>query len=519
MNNTFRIDNYNLFIIAIIFLLFSCAEQRLPSGGVKDISPPVAKKMVPENNSTNFHYNKIEITFDEFIQFNPNGGNIIISPSLDKKPEFKLVGKKIRITFQEMLENNTTYIINFGNSIKDYNEGNELKNFKYIFSTGSYIDSLSVSGKVLDVFNNEPVKDILVGLYSVSEDSFLYKKPTYLIKTNEIGEYSINNIKVGKYKIAALDDKNLNFIFDQETEMVGFNIENISLNENLEMSPIFLFNSTIESKIKNYSNKEPNHIVFNFTKPFLDLSLDISTFNKENVFYYSNDKKQFHYYYINTDTIKTFFYFLINNSLLDTISLHLLNNKTEDKLIFNTETNIRNDKNLIILDFKYPISIFNKDFFSINNSYKLIENYTWKNNNKTLEILTKTINDTLIINTKDNCFVSFHKLNSKSHSDTIYNFNENVSSLSIIINYKKDLVTELYNENLELQETQIVSRETIVFNNLKKGNYTIRIYEDSNKDGIWNSGNFHRKEQSEKTLFYKKIEIKNNWDNELKIEI
>ena len=197
--------NKILTVIIAVLSLNACAEQINPSGGKIDTIPPKALKLFPENFSTNFNSNKIEIKFDEFIKLNKSGGNIIISPSLEQKPKIELIGKKIKITFKEKLKNNTTYIINFGNSIKDINEGNELTNFKYIFSTGTFIDSLKITGTVFDAFNNKPVENIIVGLFPNNDETILINKPLYLIKTDKKGFYSIENIKAGNYKIAAFD--------------------------------------------------------------------------------------------------------------------------------------------------------------------------------------------------------------------------------------------------------------------------------------------------------------------------
>ncbi|MFT4643835.1 MAG: hypothetical protein ACI8ZX_000231, partial [Planctomycetota bacterium] len=196
-------------LLLLSILLFSCAEIVAPSGGEKDTQPPKVKKSSPENYTTNFNSNKIEIKFDEFIKLNSGGGNILISPSLENKPKFELIGKKVIIIFKEKLLKETTYIINFGSSIKDNNEGNILKDYKFIFSTGSFIDSLKIEGKVLNAFNKEAVDNVLVALYKKDEDSVLYKKPLYFTKTNKEGQYSLENLKSNSYQIVALEDKNL----------------------------------------------------------------------------------------------------------------------------------------------------------------------------------------------------------------------------------------------------------------------------------------------------------------------
>lgn len=518
MNYKLKFISYPLVIILLCLniLLFSCADQRPPSGGEKDITPPKAKKIVPENYTTNFHFDRIEITFDEFIKFNSNGGNIIISPKLNKTPKFELLGKKLKIIFQEILDNNTTYIINFGNSIKDYNEGNELNNFKYVFSTGDFIDSISIKGKTINAFDKTGLKEILIGLYPEDEDSFLLKEPTYFIKTNEQGEFILENIKFGKYKIAALQDKNLNYIYDQESEMIGFLDNTINIDTNINNIKIELFNNIKESKIKNYSNKEENHIVFNFTKAFSKLALDISTYKESDVFYYSLDKKQFHYYYNNTDTLKTDFYFSINNTEKDSFSLSLKDGESKT-INYTSEAQIINNKSLININFNFPISETNKKNIVLQNEKKHLEyTYSWKNNNKKLEIQTKK-EDTIYLTIKENSFISFHKLTNTNSIDTFTNIKKDISTLTIKLDVAENLILELYNKDKKLISADIVSRETIDFKNMKQGVYYIRLYKDKNKNNIWDNGNLKNKTQAEKTLVYKQIEIKANWDNEIKL--
>ncbi len=509
-------NNFFILISISIFFLFSCAEQIPPSGGKKDITAPKVKFFSPENYSTNFHYSKIEIKFDEFIKFASSGGNIIISPSINKQPKYELLGKKIRITFQEMLQKNTTYIINFGNSIKDYNEGNELKNFKYVFSTGNIIDSLSIKGKVFNAFNNKPIENVIVGLYLQEEDSVLYKKPLYFINTNKNGEYSIENIKKGSYKIACLKDKNLNYIFDQPTEKIGFIDSIYYVNKNLTNKNLFLFEEIEEEKILNYNNETNNLIVFNFNKPFLNLTLDVSNYQKEDIYYHSLDKKQLNYWYVNRDSLVSNFVF--NKS--DSFSLVLKEDKQNTPFNFTVSTNIINKKNTIILDFPFPIKELDNSKIRIKSKTK--EHFfttNWTNNNKTLELTTSIIEDTVILISNRGAFISFHNKISEQHKDTINTFKSNYSN--IILKFKKQdqLILELYNTKEKLIAVKNVSRETkTTFYNLKSGKYFIRIFQDKNNDFIWNTGLFHVKQQAEKTLLYKEIEVKDNWDMEVKLE-
>lgn len=213
----------NVGFLLLITICFSCANIVAPSGGPEDHTPPKVLKCFPPNRNVNFKEKRIEIVFDEFINLSDFSSEVIISPFFKEKPEFRLRGKKLIIDFKEKLKEHSTYTMFFANSIKDYNADNVLENYEYVFSTGSYVDSLSVRGYVFDAFTHEPQKDVFVSLYNLDYDSVIYKeKPLYITKTNSIGYYMLNNLKPGKYRIYGLKDVNSDYLFDMPNESLAF---------------------------------------------------------------------------------------------------------------------------------------------------------------------------------------------------------------------------------------------------------------------------------------------------------
>ena len=189
-----RLQRFLYFVICLlVFSAFSnCAKRGMPTGGDLDTIPPVFINSSPENFSTNFKNEEIRIYFDEFIKLEDAQKQIIISPPIDPKPTISPQGspkKYVTIHLGDSLKENTTYTINFGNSIIDNNEENPLPFFKYVFSTGSYIDSLNVSGSVRDAFEAETEEFISVLLYEINEnytDSIIYQEPpTYIGYTQD----------------------------------------------------------------------------------------------------------------------------------------------------------------------------------------------------------------------------------------------------------------------------------------------------------------------------------------------
>ena len=210
-------------ITTIIILFYSCAKVIAPSGGDKDETPPAVVYSEPQNGATNFNKEKIIVKFDEYISLHNINQELITSPMLKENPEVKLRGKNMIINIKDTLEPEVTYNLNFYNAITDVNEGNLLKNYQFIFSTGNEIDTLFVIGHVYNAFNLEPEEGVFVMLYKNTVDSAPIKqKPYYLTKTDEEGVFSINSIHPGSYKLFALKDANRNFLFDQPSEPIAF---------------------------------------------------------------------------------------------------------------------------------------------------------------------------------------------------------------------------------------------------------------------------------------------------------
>src|ERR1051326_2289353 len=197
-----RVIRVPLFISVFVLEFNSCATIMAPNGGPKDTIPPNVVKYMPDSAATNFKSREINIAFNEYIQLKDINNQLIISPPLVEQPEIKLVKYRIlNIQFKKPLKENTTYTLNFGNSIADYNEGNVLDGFQYIFSTGSFIDSLQVNGKVQYAYDHKVEKGILVMLYDVSQydasalDSLPYKViPSYFTKTKPEGSLRTGQI-------------------------------------------------------------------------------------------------------------------------------------------------------------------------------------------------------------------------------------------------------------------------------------------------------------------------------------
>lgn len=216
------IPKYVAFLLVIIGF-YACASTGMPDGGPYDETPPKFVRANPEPNATNNKRKKISIEFDEYIKLDNPSEKVIISPPQKEAPEVKVSGHRVLVEFFDTLRENTTYTVDFGDAIVDNNEENPLGNFAYAFSTGAHIDTMEVSGTVLNAENLEPVKGIQVGLHQNLEDSAFVKLPFDRIsRTDSRGHFTIRGVAPGKYRIYALMDGNQNYLFDSKTEAIAF---------------------------------------------------------------------------------------------------------------------------------------------------------------------------------------------------------------------------------------------------------------------------------------------------------
>lgn len=204
-------------------VLAACANPVAPTGGPRDEDPPRVIRSTPDNYSTNYQGQQVRIFFDEFVQLRDLNRMFLISPPLEKLPEVRIRGRSIMMDINEELRPNTTYNFFFGDAIADITEGNKMLNFQFVVSTGDYVDSLSVQGRVLDALSHKPMEEIYVMLYEDLRDSMPYlERPVYLAKTAKDGTYRINNMREGQYRMFALQDLNANFLYDLPNEAIAF---------------------------------------------------------------------------------------------------------------------------------------------------------------------------------------------------------------------------------------------------------------------------------------------------------
>lgn len=512
---------FNLFIIINFLLLQACANMLAPTGGSKDTSAPKLVKSLPENYSKNFNGKKIEIEFNEYIVLKDIQNQLIVSPG-NIETDVKKSGKKIIIDFKTELIPNTTYILNFGNSISDYTESNINKEFKFIFSTGNEIDSLNVTGRLIDAYKTDAIKEALICLYTdVTNDSIIYKeKPVYTTKTDDDGNFIFTNLKENKYKLIALTETNNNKIYDSQEEKIAFVDTVINLKKNNDLNIIKLFKE-VPNKSKLLNKKiEYQKIDLIFNKKYADYTF-LNIDNKIDTIIYNKSRDSVSIYY--KDKIDSSQLIIkYDNDKIDTIKNKFAKNLKPKNYI--VEINNKNDTDQLIIYTNNKIKevltdsiILYEDSNAVNynmfvNLNQLIINYNF-NTYKNYYIIVK---DSSIIDYQN-------QKNKKIKKNIDFNKDEDYGTIELKLKGNlSDKIIEVYNDKgINISSTQLnKNKKNIKINKVIAGNYKIRIITDINNNGKWDTGNYLKKIQPEPVEYYKdEIKVRANWELELEVNL
>ncbi len=521
-----------LLIMLLSLTFVQCAKKGTPQGGDLDTDPPKFLRATPENYSTQFNKEEIRIYFDEFIKLDDAQKQIIISPPMAIKPEITPLGspsKYIRIRLNDTLRKNTTYAINFGKSIIDNNEGNPLPYFKYVFSTGDYIDSLSVAGTVSDALLKEADPFISVMLYDADEtynDSLVFTTPPrYITNTlDSLRSFELTNIKEGTYHLVAVRDLNNDYKYNPGKEKIAFLKETISVPADTSYN-LQLFKEEIAFEAGRPKQVAKQKILVGYKgKTNLDsISIDLlNTVSSDFEYRFTKvvDKDSLYLWYkpvVETDSLRFKF-----NSQKDTTSLIArISDMKADSLVINTEPSgtLEFNKDFLIkantpLTTKDDtlIKILNKDSLEVafTSELKKLENSIHikfnKNENETynIQILPGAITD--FFNATNDTI--YKKLKTKTFSDygNVRLNLQNVQSFPIIVQLTDE-------KGVIKAEIKSEDQSNIAFELVPPGEYFIRVIYDSNANGQWDTGNFLFKTNPEKIIYFPDLlEVRPNWD-------
>jgi len=559
------------------FLFPSCASIGSPFGGDFDTIPPIFIKSKPAPNTVNYTGNKIELYFDEFIKIEKPMEKVIITPPQSKMPVIKAIGKKVIVELKDSLISNTTYTFDFTNAIVDNNEGNAIEGFTFAFSTGDVIDSLVVSGILLNAENLEPMPNIMVGLHTNLEDSALTTLPFVRTSmTNDKGSFWIRNVAAGTYRLFALKDQNRDFMYDPDKEEIAFHDELITPDfiSEIRMDTVRIdsltidtikeirFNRFVPDDITLFLFKETTNIqylskterpverqlVFRFnseinTPPVINLLED----DTENNFSpdcfiaeYSNDKKDLTYWVtdsliFNKDTIRIEANYMITDSLknlvnfTDTIQFVWRNREaqTKDNQNKDKKNEPKERPDILKIDWtaKRTMDVFDTlkitfaepvidiDFDKILIQQKV--DTLWED--RKFPIIRDPLNPRLyIVDHKwfyeqefqiiiDSAAIFSVYGNWNDSIGTIFKFNSEKEYGNIYVKISGSEgpgFGELLDNAERVVRKAILENGELVFEDLKPGNYFLRYIEDTNENGIWDTGNYSENLQPERVYYF-----------------
>ena len=546
----------------LILLLSSCADISVLSGGNKDIISPQINKVSPLFGTTNFNSKEISFTFNEYIKLNKPSQNITISPNTSKI-NAKAYGNKVTIEIIDTLEQNTTYQLRFNNAVQDITEGNDSL-INYVFSTGENLDSLSHTVKVIDAFTNNPVKNVMVGLFR-ENDSI---NPFYLRMTDNNGTAFFDYLKEGVYKVKAWEEGNsFNAYYDKKFGILEIPV---TIKSEISDSSKILF-ANLEKKETDILFNQLSDFLISIKgvkhKDFKSVKLTKDSLRELNSYWYSNDSIIIESKYKAYDKIALSY--LSKNKIIDTVF-------TIEKLI--------NDDNLSITpfnnkkEFKYnePLLFILNDFIS-NPDYSLemgvdtSKNWPFKTEN--VSVLNLNINDTLDNEIKNKWIYPVkrliepdRKINGKIVSDSLAFISlklnqfelgvDDVKSIKVIFNPNSikgknlpnnDTITHnlkiYYNEDLgaialnvnnldssdlvclmknqkDIEKKKVYNDTLLLFKDLYPGDYTFKIIKDKDGNNKWSQWSLNPYQKPEKILWFNTpIKVRANWEVEMKLEL
>lgn len=526
-------NNLKYISLLLLIVIVSCAKRGTITGGLKDTIAPVLRMSFPENFSTNFKGNEIKLVFDENIKLKNLNKQLVISPPMKYDPIISPTSatKSLSIKIKDTLQPNTTYSINFGQSIADNNESNPYNQFKYVFSTGDFIDSLAIGGRIKDAYQKEADAFVSVMLYDVNEkytDSVVYNdSPRYITNTlDSLKTFRLENLKAGKYLLVAMKDKNSNNKFNPKEDKIGFRKEFITI-PNDTVYELELFKETVPFKAFKPTQASGNRLLIGYEGDVksIDLRPKIVLKNNDAIVpiivnhFPKKDSLQIWYKPIKTDSLAMAvnkdnyqgkFTFKIKDQKKDTLNITALQNGNlnfRERFTLETTTPLVHiDTSKIKVTIKDSVAVaFTTEYDDFNQ--KLFFDFKKEPSEKyTFTILPNALTDFFEVS---NDTLSFN-LNTKSTSEygNLRIQLQNVKRFPVIVeltNDKGDAIASEYSEN----------DTTVDFNLLEPALFNLRIIYDENKNKTYDSGNYLEKRYSEEVVYFsKEIDVRANWDVE-----
>lgn len=578
MKKIFQLKNI-IGVVFTILVLYSCANRGMgPQGGPKDEVPPKMVRSTPADKSVNVSKNRLELEFDENVNLKDIASNVIISPPQRTNPDIRSYGKKVIVEFKDTLQENTTYSIDFGDAVVDNNEGNILKDFVFSFATGNVIDTMQISGVLLNAEDLNPMKGIMVGIHSDLSDSALVTKPfSRVTRSGDEGKFTIYNVKDSKYRVYALGDLNRDYIF-QKGEGCAF-VETVfetGMEDYVRQDTVWKDSVTVDTILSvNAIRYLPNDVVLkyfkdDFKRQYLTKTERTEPHKLHILFNTRNENvPEMRPLNVNWDgkmllqkneTLDTLTIWLTDSLLIkkDTISVEMKYMKTDSVLKLQPETDTinffmrkatkRSQQQIPTTKKKEFLQITN----NVSSNFDVFNpiNITFKTPIKSYDhskIHLSQVVDTVLVpvdfkfEKKDSigmnyvirhdwtpeaayqllidsaAFVDIYNLhNDKLKAEMKIKSLEEYSSLSLVLEkYDPRAVLQIVTTDDKVIRTVPAQQPSTKIQHLPPNDYYVRLFLDDNKNGKWDTGSILEKRQPEEVFYYsKKLTLIKNWEFE-----
>lgn len=523
-----QILNFLAFLL-VGLLLINCANRGTPSGGERDRVPPEITRTTPDNYSVDFDANEIRIYFDEYIKIKNLQKNLIVSPPMNPQPDITPLGsasKYITIKIYDTLSPNTTYALNFGESIVDNNEENPYPFYRYVFSTGSYIDSLSISGSVRDALSRTPDEFVTVMLYEMDStftDSIIYQqKPNYVTNTlDSTSTFTIQNVKEGQYLMIALKDENDDYLFQQKVDKIGFVSEVVTLPTDSSYT-IELFNENIDYKALQPRQISGQKIAFGFEGDPKEMAIKmLSTMPEDFESRITKDpKKDSLYYYFSPKLEMDSLNFVVQHpKSIDSFTVRYRDQLKDTLEISNVQTGVLGFDQEYEIEGNIPFVALNRDFISLIDKDSVAVEYQTRLdslNNRYVFDFKKEEENTYRIQLLPGAITDFfgNVNDTLNYSIKTRTFDDYGNLQLSIQNAVYPIIVQMINSQEEVVQEKYLSKEEgyIQFRNINPAKYFIRVINDTNGNGLYDPGNYLTKQQSERVSYYpNELDIRASW--------
>ncbi|WP_114777673.1 Ig-like domain-containing protein [Botryobacter ruber] len=517
-------------------ILGACASVSSPEGGPKDETNPSLVSSTPTQGELNVKTQVITLDFDEEVQPNKLNSELLITPNVDNKFTVLSKRERLQLTFEKPLEENTTYTLNFREGVQDITEKNPAKDLRLTFSTGNYIDSSRVSGKVMQLLTQTPEKEAIVALYPITDTLNIRKNPPYYqAMTNEAGEFSFENIKEGEYRLFALIDKNKNSYYDNESERIGYKENPISVTPTTDS--VLLQTVRIDTKKPLPPRREQfqDRVLLTYNEGLTSIKGTPVENPKDSILYkMQEDGKIVHIFAGNGFTGGRAVFSVADsagNQSVDSLTVAFEGKRSQ--LIRGAAFKVAGGKGgttatyrkgqPVTIEMQTPVKVTGPEPIALLADSVVVQNIKYPEQitlDKTATELTFTLPATnnkinqLIVKLDSTAIVPVQGAPLQLPNLTIIKAEEKGTGSvkgAVVSDYKSYFIQLLNSEGQLLKEVQ--NQKTFHFRNLEPGAYAIRVLVDEDNNGKWRSGDPKLRQEPEKVYMYPKpIEIRANWD-------